>query len=413
VPNRYVNLLRRTSIFVSVPLLMAPLPAQEADVPAAPPAKAAELKWPTAEDLFKQARAAEADEPQQSIRLLQQGLRLQPNAVTARRELIRLYETQDNLAAAVVQARRCLELEPTVEAVRDVVRLLATLRDELGAAIAAENGAEAFPDSTELQSLAGERLLAADAPERAIAYLERCAERAPAGATVGVLLGQAYERTGRTNAALGAYRRALASDAQHVAGREGMARLRARAVPVGDCLLLPPEGWVYSAGSLWHPDPGRNVAIGLAPEGAPADTAKRLALGTVPDAFTHDGPGGFIDRAVTKLVEDAAKTGKIVSRKEAEALLRVEELPRYALETRSVGEPYPGVLVQVRLMPGAGDGASALPDATPRLALVVAPAKQPLSLVMGCDGAASGSCGDVLLELAACIVPAPEGRAER
>ena len=368
------------------------------------------VNWPTADELFQQARAATKDKPYESIRLFKRGLSLQPDAIAARLELAHLYETRNNLGGAVTELRRCVDSKPTAANVRDLVRVITTLEDTLGVAIEAEKGAASFPDDAGLQLLAGKCLLAAGASEKAIPLLKRFVKKTPGNGEAHALLGKALEQQGNYPAALRAYRKALATAKQNATARDGVKRLRLRAIEVADCWVFPPAGWIRSGDSLWYPQTGQKVRIKQAPEGSPAESARTLAQGAIPTEYVQQSQDGFMERAIAKLVADAAKQGKTVSRKEARALVGADYLPRYALATEEITEPYPGALAEVSPMPGVSDKLLPLFGAGANLALVIVPAGQPVSLVMGCSE--GGGCREVLLELAECIVPGPVRRAE-
>lgn len=78
-------------------------------------------------------------------------------------------------------------------------------------------------------------------PEQAIALLERAAERVPQASEVQNHLGIAYARAGRHDAALAAWRRAVALDCENTAARSNLREAERRMLELGTASSRPRE----------------------------------------------------------------------------------------------------------------------------------------------------------------------------
>jgi tetratricopeptide (TPR) repeat protein len=300
----------------------------------------------TADDLFREAQVLLEKSPGEAARLLKQGLTMQPEALPARQQLASLYENQKQWGLAIAEYEIMNRTSGTAESFLKLANALFRAGYTVEAAIKAEEGAVKHPSHGALQLLAGEQLVASEQFKKAVPYLKRAADSTPKIAQIPALLGQIYEKEGKTIDAMKAYRQALALDKNEKDALKGEARLKARSVARPGFIVILPDGWLPSERGIWNPSTGQDITMIVGEKALPVDVATRLILERVPKGLYDDAAVEFEKKQIAEIRSHEKKEhGTEVTSDQASATLHKVIPSTSGLEKENIRGNYQAFLV--------------------------------------------------------------------
>jgi Flp pilus assembly protein TadD len=259
------------------------------------------------DELFKEAAATAAKDPEGAVRLYRRAVQIKPDAWGERRKLAILLEGQGKLNAAVSEYGLINSATGSAESFRDLISALEKSGLVNAASPVALSGTMKFPDDPELTRKAGALLLRTGKADTALVILKKGVEKWPDDGQMLYQFGQACEKNGKDADAFRAYLRVASRPGSKNDIKAAMNRVRSRAVSLEGFWLFPPRGFVSEGNMLVNTIEDQRIVVEGYAGSDPKGAALRVVHERMPAGMFTDEKIREYDR-IRQAVAELSKT---------------------------------------------------------------------------------------------------------